>query len=178
MPERPIECSECRRELCVNYKEVLSSGTNCYSMCAECPVLARKFAIAPSSEGAEAGSLEPKVPARAPILCERCRTSLDGVERGEMLGCADCYQVFGEVILAELRTRGRIPSPRAGLSFEAGGSLHLGSSPGQAIVPTALSSELSTLNEALNEALQKENYEQAAWIRDRIKTLLNGEKPK
>ncbi len=176
MPERPIECSQCKRELCINYKEVLASGTSCYSMCADCPVLARKFAIAPSPEGAQV--VEPALPSRAPILCERCRTSLEGVERGEPLGCADCYQVFGEVILEGLRARDRIPTPRPGSAAEAGGSLHMGSAPGQALVPTALSSELSTLNEALNEALQKENYEQAAWIRDRIKTLLNGEKPK
>jgi protein arginine kinase activator len=29
--------------------------------------------------------------------------------------------------------------------------------------------QLTTLNEALNEALEKEQYEQAAWLRDQIK---------
>jgi len=30
---------------------------------------------------------------------------------------------------------------------------------------------MASLNEALNEALKRENYEQAAWLRDQIKNL-------
>jgi protein arginine kinase activator len=48
--------------------------------------------------------------------------------------------------------------------------LHLGKSPNKPLtIPS--SSRLTALNEALNEALKKENYEQAAWIRDQIKDL-------
>jgi len=48
--------------------------------------------------------------------------------------------------------------------------LHLGKTPTKPVtIPT--SSRLTALNEALNEALKKENYEQAAWIRDQIKAL-------
>lgn len=48
--------------------------------------------------------------------------------------------------------------------------LHVGKTPNKPLtIPS--SSRLKTLNEALNEALKKENYEQAAWIRDQIKDL-------
>lgn len=164
-PERPLECSQCRKETTILYKEVLPSGINCFVMCADCPVLAGKFSVQIPAEG-EISSIA--IPAKAPIVCERCRTPLEAVRMGEPLGCAECYEVFGDVVLAELRARRKIPTSAA---IDTG-SLHLGSSPGKPPFPTALSSQLTALNEALNEALKKENYEQAAWIRDRIKTLL------
>ncbi|MGH2639313.1 MAG: UvrB/UvrC motif-containing protein [Rhabdochlamydiaceae bacterium] len=46
----------------------------------------------------------------------------------------------------------------------------MGRSPQHSESP-ALSSKLTSLNEALNEAVKKENYEQAASIRDQIKAL-------
>lgn len=48
--------------------------------------------------------------------------------------------------------------------------VHLGKSPSNPAVITP-SEKLSSLNTALNDALKKENYEQAAKIRDQIKDL-------
>lgn len=48
--------------------------------------------------------------------------------------------------------------------------LHAGKSPDQTVEVSA-ASRIVSLNEALKEALKKENYEQAAWLRDQIKAL-------
>jgi protein arginine kinase activator len=49
--------------------------------------------------------------------------------------------------------------------------VHIGKSPTKPLV-IPIASRLTSLNEALNEALKKENYEQAAWLRDQIKKLM------
>ena len=49
-------------------------------------------------------------------------------------------------------------------------ALHTGRTPGEtAKVSPAM--RLVSLNEALNETLSREDYEQAAWLRDQIKKL-------
>ena len=64
-------------------------------------------------------------------------------------------------------------SPRISLTKKAL-PLHIGRAPGEAneISPSL---RLLALNEALNETLKREDYEQAAWLRDQIKDLT--EKP-
>jgi protein arginine kinase activator len=61
------------------------------------------------------------------------------------------------------------------ISVKKNQTLHMGKSPHASMAPPA-SGRLTTLNEALNEALKKENYEQAAWLRDQIKALIEKEK--
>jgi protein arginine kinase activator len=46
----------------------------------------------------------------------------------------------------------------------------MGKSPGKQPSYT-LSDQLHSLNASLNESLKRENYEQAAWLRDQIKAL-------
>ena len=58
-----------------------------------------------------------------------------------------------------------------GISRKKSQPLHIGKSPSIPVEMPA-SSRLTALNEALNEALKKENYEQAAWLRDQIKDLM------
>ena len=53
------------------------------------------------------------------------------------------------------------------------GHIGLKPNPSNAMKP---SDEIYKLNQALNTALQKENYEEAAWIRDQIKAILSKSK--
>jgi protein arginine kinase activator len=90
---------------------------------------------------------------------------------GNPLGCSECYSVFSDVLISELISLERIPSRiKKDILAKKTQPLHLGKAPNKPLtIPS--SSRLSALNEALNEALKKENYEQAAWIRDQIKDL-------
>jgi len=156
MSERPIECSECKRKVKVLYKEIVGKTVTTTEMCDECPVLKAKLqGEAPVSH--EKGSK---------LCCERCGTTLEEVLTGQPLGCAECYTVFAEFIVKELIAADGIPSSLK----QKPQTLHSGRSPEQT-GSLALSSKLASLHEALNEALKKENYEQAAYLRDQIKSI-------
>ena len=161
MGEKSIECSECKRPVKIVYKEIIGSTITCTDMCDDCPLLKAKLqGDIPTSKNNE-GSL----------CCGVCGTSLESVKMGQPLGCAECYTVFAEYIIKRLIDIIGIPlALRKKAQTQKLQTLHIGRSPQQPGSP-ALSSKLAALNEALNDALKKENYEQAASIRDQIKTL-------
>jgi protein arginine kinase activator len=159
MSERPLECSECKKKIQVVYKELLADPYVCLEMCSDCPVLKSKLQDDSSTLSQDKSS----------VACGMCGTSLEDVKMGQPLGCHDCYGVFADVIIKELVESHRLPSS---LKLKAFGckTLHVGSSPLSPDAP-ALSTKLASLNEALNEAIRKENYEQAASLRDQIKHI-------
>lgn len=161
MSERPIECSECKKSVKVVYKEIVGDTINCTEMCQDCPILKAKLhGDTPTSKGKESS-----------LCCGVCGTSLETVQMGQPLGCPECYTVFGEYIIRQLIDTGSIPSSlKKQAQTQKLQTLHIGRSPKQPGSP-ALSSKLSSLNEALSDALKKENYEQAATLRDQIKSL-------
>jgi protein arginine kinase activator len=171
MPERPVECTgHCKKPIKVIYKEIVGDTINVTEMCAECPVQEQKLhgqikALTP--EGIAEG--------QAGLCCGNCQTSLEAVLTGNPLGCSECYAVFSDVLTSELISEEAIPaSLKKNINAKKAQTLHIGKSPSGALALPA-SNRLTTLNEALNEALKKENYEQAAWLRDQIKALLEKE---
>ncbi len=167
MVDRPVECSQCKKPVSVTYKEIVSTSTVCTEMCADCPILQQRLhgQLAPPT------SKEGRTEKEAGLCCGNCRTTLESVKMGSSLGCSECYAVFADLLISELAAADRLPpSIKKDLSAKRTQPLHLGKAPNKPVtIPS--SSRLTALSEALNEALKKENYEQAAWIRDQIKAL-------
>ncbi|QVL57619.1 MAG: UvrB/UvrC motif-containing protein [Simkaniaceae bacterium] len=162
MPERPIECSQCKKCADVIYTEMVGETTTTTEMCRDCPVLKHK--------------LEGKVPAMGTpkkeegLCCSHCHTSLESVLMGEALGCKDCYFIFQDVLVDQLMETQLISPRLKPSSASPTPTLHIGKSPfinGK----SENSTRIRDLNEALSEALKGENYEEAAWLRDQINSL-------
>jgi protein arginine kinase activator len=166
-PERPLECTECKKPISVRYTEIVGDSIIDTSMCADCPELQRRLhgtsprELIANQTGSPAG-----------LECGNCGTTLEEVRRGHRLGCPDCYTVFEDVIFMELQTANRMPS-RA-LAGKKSPPPHIGRSPGEKVTISP-SSQLLALNEALTETLSREDYEQAAALRDQIKALTEKE---
>lgn len=164
MAERPVECGHCKKPAVVQYKEIIGKTITCTEMCADCPILHQKLhgttpAEVSEGQGGEAG-----------LFCAHCRTSLESVKMGNPVGCSECYTIFGDLLVNELIEENKIP--KRFQKVRRNQPLHVGKSPDKpAVIPS--SSRLTALNEALNEALKKENYEEAAWLRDQIKELMD-----
>jgi len=92
------------------------------------------------------------------MVCKKCRMTYEEFQRTGKLGCGECYRTFGERLKSVLK--------RLHGSVEHNGK-----------VPAVLSKSLNTtreverLKELLNKAVQSEEYEKAADIRDRIKAI-------
>ena len=87
---------------------------------------------------------------------------------GAPLGCGQCYETFTDYLVNELISDGKVPSQIGQVA--KGAAVHKGGEPGK-VSEVNLASRLQTLNQTLAEALNREDYEQAAWIRDQIKQL-------
>lgn len=162
-PERPLECCECRKNIANIYTEIVGNAVVRTSMCADCPELRKRLhgslAHRPGTAADEAA---------AGLACGNCGTTLESLRIGLPVGCSECYEVFNDLLVAELIASGSIPE-RLGTTKKSM-PIHIGRAPGQAqeMNPTL---RLLALNEALNETLKREDYEQAALLRDQIKEL-------
>jgi len=162
-PDRPLECGECKKGLAVRYTEIVGDSVTQTSMCADCPELQRRL------HGTHPKTfIANQVDASAALECGNCGTTLEEIKRGHRLGCPECYTIFEDILLVEMQAANRLPARV--LSTKKSVPIHIGHSPGEklAIHP---SSRLLALNEALKDTLNREDYEQAAWLRDQIKAL-------
>ncbi len=163
MPDRPLECTECKKNIAVWYTKIIGQAMTHTCMCADCPVLERKLHGVPSKDHAH-GLLE----GGASLACGNCGTTLDAIRVGTPLGCDMCYEVFDDVLISEMLAARKIPPRIANAKKTV--PVHIGRAPGE-IKEISSSLRLLALNEALSDMLKKEDYEQAAWLRDQIKAL-------
>lgn len=154
MAERPLECCDCRKPSSITFVQVSMNGYNEMSLCSDCPLITRLLS---PEESATSYAYSDQGQS---ICCGNCSTTMEMVQMGSPLGCAECYEVFADVICAQIL---KVPVSKV---------IHCGRSAGEygEINPTL---RLYALNEALQETLLREEYEEAARIRDEIKALMD-----
>ncbi|MCH9608608.1 MAG: hypothetical protein S4CHLAM45_11860 [Chlamydiales bacterium] len=162
MAERPLDCSECKKAVSVHFTEIVEDKETRLIMCNDCPHLEKRLhGSAQKAEGM-------KISGKTALACGNCGTTLDSILMGHPLGCFECYDIFNDVITDGLIKEHRISRH---LTVNARTQpLHIGRVPGDVceISPTL---RLIALNEALDETLIREDYEQAALLRDQIDKL-------
>jgi protein arginine kinase activator len=95
--------------------------------------------------------------------CEKCQSSFDDIVKSGMVGCSDCYEKFYDKLLPSLQ---RIH----------GKTRHEGKN------PTIIKAEVTNVNpiedleEQLRIAIDEQNFEKAAQLRDKINELKEGQK--
>lgn len=166
MADRPLECSQCKKPICTIYKEIENGGIDVSQMCDNCPILKKKL----HGEDSATSGLK-WADGKQGLSCVSCGTSIDTFKLGNDLGCSECYLIFEQLILDTLKIEDLIPDKlKQFLKKNNHCQLHLGKSPHEELNPI-ISTQVTDLNEALSDALKKENYEQAAALRDQIKQL-------
>ncbi|MCI1964875.1 MAG: UvrB/UvrC motif-containing protein [Oscillospiraceae bacterium] len=88
--------------------------------------------------------------------CPCCGASFQDILRSGKIGCAECYHTFADQLAPFLR--------------KIHGSVsHRGKTAGGGDLPQVLpKAQLSVMHQQLREAIQSENFEQAAALRDKI----------
>jgi protein arginine kinase activator len=97
------------------------------------------------------------------LKCGACGLSYEDFKKIGRLGCSGCYDAFRKYLIPLLK---RIH----------GSNKHYGKMPLGQARPVELKSELEELKAKLQKAIQKEEFEEAARLRDTIKDLENKDK--
>jgi protein arginine kinase activator len=94
--------------------------------------------------------------AGAGLKCPRCGFTQADFKKAGRLGCPECYTTFAEVLHGLLKSMHK-------------GTRHVGKVPESLQQTRDLSDRLKTLQRRLAKAVEEENFEQAAILRDEIK---------
>lgn len=109
------------------------------------------------------------------IVCPTCKTSYDDFVKNSRFGCKDCFEVFNLLINDNIKQIhgndthvGKIPK-----NYNQSRILPKSEVEGFDMISEE-EREINNLKHELEEAVKKEDYEKAAIIRDRIKTVKEG----
>lgn len=111
-------------------------------------------------------------PKRVPqtVRCPSCGASFEEIVRSGRIGCAECYTVFHDRLLPQIRRiygtskhKGKVPGTSA---------LRI-ASPAQ---PLKVVSPLEEKRAAMQKAIETQDFERAAVLRDEIRALEEAEK--
>lgn len=106
---------------------------------------------------------KPVEPEESPTLkCTSCGLTYEDFRKVGRLGCAECYATFRKSLGALLK---RIH----------GSTHHMGKAPIKAGKASKAKVELLQLKRQLERAVDEENFEEAAKLRDKIRTLERGQ---
>ena len=92
------------------------------------------------------------------LKCARCGFSQADFKKSGRLGCPDCYKTFAEGLSGLLKTMHK-------------GTRHIGKAPEALRATRENSDRLKSLQKKLAKAIEGEDYEMAAGLRDEIKSL-------
>jgi protein arginine kinase activator len=162
-----MSCEQCReREAVIHLTQIVNEQVTTLHLCERCA----------AEKGVESPGAQPKTPlgtflaamgqetepTQAPRsdTCARCGGSLQDFRESGRLGCPDCYRSF-EVPLRDLLRRLHGSTHHMGERYaERGGTLAPAERP-----------QASELREQLRLAVETENFELAAELRDRLRVL-------
>jgi protein arginine kinase activator len=156
-------CEMCKEQIAtIHYTEVLpNSQPKKMALCEACAKqknlpIATQFSVADILKGlTQAVQAEEEDPT---AKCPRCGLTFARFRKGGRMGCAACYDAFQPKIQAILEEIHRDKQ-------------HVGKVPKCIAQQSGATAELAELHQELKEAVDKEQYEQAAILRDRIQSL-------
>ena len=165
MDERPLECSHCKRIANIIYKKLKYGEVESCRMCSMCPKLQANIGL-PEKDGLNEGT-----DLNSTKKCPNCQTTLYELTTQGVVGCPSCYHTFEEFIADELSETGAIPiKSDSSIMKKKSIPIHLGASP-EILQSEEKAKKLESLQSALSEAVESEDFERAASLRDQIKTV-------
>ncbi len=152
-------CNNCnKREASVYYKQNINGSIKEYALCPEC---AAKLNVGLDNSAVHNlfgsfffpynGTMPKEVK-----KCTLCSSSFEDIRRSGKVGCAECYEVFKK----ELEPM---------VSNIHGRALHRGRGPGNEEKKEEKTADIQRLKQELQAAIEAEEYEKAAKIRDEIR---------
>ena len=169
-------CQNCgKNEATTHVKRVINGDTNEIHLCAECAQhlgygdIFSGFGLnLDDFFGGFLGDTMQKLSAPVEQRCPKCGNTFRDIANSGRMGCSDCYRTFYDKLLPSIqRIHGRIHHNGKQTDTSVDTSKNNDKS--------ASEKELKALKEELSKAVENQEFEQAAVLRDKIKELENKE---
>ena len=161
-------CQNCKRnDAGVHIKRIVGGESAEIHLCSACAsALGVRDAVSGFSPfGEMLGAISATSPARAGnriLRCETCGFSFEDIANTGLPGCPDCYRTFSQKL-------------RPTLGKLHGRAVYRGKIPEKTELVTSYEEETAQLRAELEKAIELEDFETAAVIRDRIRALAKKE---
>lgn len=159
-----MQCCVCKEKpATVHLTQIVGDKMQKLDLCEECAKAkgvndSTSFALADLMLGLGASQELESATAGVEVKCPRCGFSQADFKKSGRLGCPECYQTFAEGLSGLLKSMHK-------------GIRHLGKAPESLRQSRDTSDRLKQLQKKLAKAVEDENYETAAALRDEIKLL-------
>lgn len=175
-----MKCQMCGKNPATTYVKIIVNGELTeYALCGECAQKAGygnfmyPFSLDFNSLlGSFFGNQAPEMTDTE--RCPGCGSSFGEIAQSGKVGCAECYHTFRERLMPSIQRihgntnhSGKHPSSRA---------LRVTPEAKLSVAPQEQQTELSRKKKELREAIESQNFERAAVLRDEIRTLEGGGK--
>ena len=157
-------CSICKeKEATVHLTEIKGDKMQKVDLCEECAKTKgvndpTGFSLADLLLGLGASQEIEQASGGADLKCSRCGFTQADFKKAGRLGCPECYKTFAEGLEGLLKSMHK-------------GTRHIGKVPESMRQSRDLSDRLKNLQKRLAKAIDDENFEQAALLRDEIKQM-------
>ena len=158
-------CSLCKEKpATVHLTDIKGDKMQKVDLCEECAknkgVNDSTFALADMLLGLGASQEIDQASGGVEIKCPQCGFTQADFKKSGRLGCAGCYKTFADGLEGLLKSMHK-------------GTRHTGKVPESLRQTRDLSDRLKALQQKLAKAIEDENFEQAAALRDEIKQMAN-----
>jgi len=162
-----MQCQLCgKRPAVVHFTEIVNNKKSEYHVCEKCaeergyhtPLVKTKFSVGAllAEKVDQAGVGEEAKVGR--VQCPRCHMVYSSLQETGRLGCSECYTTFRAQLRPLLR---RIH----------GSTKHVGKTPVRDSARVAIRREVQKLHEDMQAAIEHEEFETAARLRDQIRSI-------
>lgn len=157
-------CSICKeKEATVFFTHIEGDKIQKMDICEDCAKTKgvndpASFALADMLLGLGASQEMEQASGGAEMKCPRCGFTQADFKKSGRLGCPECYTTFAEGLEGLLKSMHK-------------GTRHVGKVPETMRQTRDVSDRLGTLQKKLNKAVEDEDFEQAAALRDEIKQV-------
>ncbi len=186
-----MKCDNCSREAKIHQTEIRSGQKIEKHLCEQCAAKLGELAIKPHTPINELLSnfVQQQVQNQiATAVCEQCGMTWAEFRQGGLFGCQHDYDLFEKDLTPLLQRAhegathhvGKKPARLGGVVVAegtggVGGAVGTGAAGGEAKVAKKPSRDLGRLRKELDRAVENEDYERAAELRDKIRQAERGE---
>ena len=161
-----MKCDKCHKnEATIHYTEIVHNQMIKMNLCEECAKTKGVGAQSPFSISdllSGLAQIDAQESAFEEPVCGCCGLEFSGFRKTGTLGCSECYEAFQEPLKSLLKTIHKNVQHK-GKKLKSGSTVK--------IKKCDITEEITHLKDELKKAVETENYERAAELRDNIKEL-------